>query len=120
MLRDDFKDRDELAGGLKHILRKIRQHLSPIKEILLECKNNFHDVNNRNADCKRFLLELADQCGKILNKVEEFKYRKTSNRGAGSIRGAGSNRGAGIWVNSGIEAQGSNRGAGGASKLMLS
>ena len=43
-----------------------------------------------------------------------YKYRKTSNRGAGSIRGAG------ISVISGIEAQGSNRGAGGASKLMLS
>ena len=46
-----------------------------------------------------------------MKSVDIFQYRKTSNRGAGSIRGAGSNRGAGLWVNHGIEAQGSNRGA---------
>ena len=50
----------------------------------------------------------------LFDFVKLHKYRKTWNRGAGS------NRGAGIWVNSGIGAQGSNRGAGGASKRMLS
>ena len=64
--------------------------------------------------------EIYSQFLKIRVKFLVTWYRKTSNRGAGSIRVAGSNRGAGVRVKSGIEAQGSNRGAGVLSKLRLS